>query len=284
VKPASTRLTGPIGALLLSAALAGAPALTHAHSLGGGGGHFSGGGHVSGGHVGGGGHFGGGGHVGGGHLAGGGHFMGGGHAPSGHFAAAPPALGGHMLPRPVVGPHSAGVAAHLYHTPARGGFNSVSTMHAWTAPRFWGGGYWNGAFWPRVYFNVGFAWFLPVIPYGYATYWWGGVPYYYWNDLYYTWSPYDNGYVVTDPPPVAGTDSDAPAAGYESAAGSADVYIYPRNGQSDEQTQTDRYECHSWAAGQSGYDPTRPAQQPSGRAGYRRAMVACLEARGYSAR
>jgi hypothetical protein len=156
-------------------------------------------------------------------------------------------------------------------------------MHAWTAPHYWGGGYWNGVFWPHVYFNVGFAWFLPVLPFGYSTFWWGGAPYYYWNDLYYTWSPYDNGYVVTDPPPAAGTDA-APAAGYEDAAGSADVYIYPRSGQSDEQMQTDRYECHSWAASQSGFDPTRPAQQPAGRANYRRAMIACLEARGYSAR
>ena len=35
----------------------------------------------------------------------------------------------------------------------------------------------------------GWAWYLPVLPLGYATFWWGGVPYYYWNSLYYTWSP-----------------------------------------------------------------------------------------------
>ena len=158
-------------------------------------------------------------------------------------------------------------------------------MHTWTAPHYWGGGYWNGVFWPRVWCcSVGFAWFLPVLPYGYTTFWWGGVPYYYWNNVYYGWSPDDNGYVVTDPPPVAGTDSTDSTGAYSDFAGGADVYLYPRNGQSDEQTQTDRYECHSWAVSQSGYDPTRPSQHPSGKANYRRAMIACLDGRGYSAR
>ena len=69
-----------------------------------------------------------------------------------------------------------------------------------------------------------------------------------------------------------------------SAGGSAaDLYVYPRNGQTEQQTQNDRYECHSWAVGQSGFDPTRP-QQTGNADDYRRAMVACLDARGYSAR
>jgi hypothetical protein len=49
-------------------------------------------------------------------------------------------------------------------------------------------------------------------------------------------------------------------------SGAAQVFVYPRNGQNDAQTQSDRYECHRWAVSQSGYDPTRPAQQPSGSA------------------
>jgi hypothetical protein len=117
---------------------------------------------------------------------------------------------------------------------------------------------------------------------------------------------------VTDPPPVesdGGTSSDysgasadysgassgdpnapapppaepAPAASAPYVAGSGDVYLYPRNGQSDAQAQNDRYECHSWAVNQTGFDPTRPSQQGTA-AGYRRAMIACLDARGYSAR
>ncbi|MGH3576601.1 MAG: hypothetical protein ACRDU0_03470, partial [Mycobacterium sp.] len=159
--------------------------------------------------------------------------------------------------------------------------------------RSWGGGYWRGGFWPRCYFNPGFAWFLPILPFGYATFWWAGAPYYYWNDLYYTWSPPDDGYVVTEPPPVAGTvadtydDSSADAQagdGAQSGGASPDVYLYPRNGQTDQQMSNDRYECHSWAVGQTGFDPTRGTQQSGNVADYRRAMIACLDARGYSAR
>ena len=43
------------------------------------------------------------------------------------------------------------------------------------------------------------------------------------------------------------------------ATGSAQgVYVYPKAGQSQQQQQTDSGECHGWAVGQSGYDPTRP--------------------------
>ena len=79
------------------------------------------------------------------------------------------------------------------------------------------------------------------------------------------------------PPPVS--------AGPPGSAGGAagEVYVYPRNGQTEQQTSTDKYECHSWAVNQSGYDPTRAAQSGAV-ADYRRAMIACLDGRGYSAR
>lgn len=38
------------------------------------------------------------------------------------------------------------------------------------------------------------------------------------------------------------------------------LYVYPSKGQSQEQLDRDRYECHRWAKQQTGYDPTRPAQ------------------------
>jgi opacity protein-like surface antigen len=69
---------------------------------------------------------------------------------------------------------------------------------------------------------------------------------------------------------------------------SAGLSTTPNNGQSPKQQATDRYECHSWASGQTGFDPTRlgsgvAAGEYSERlAEYRRAMTACLEARGYS--
>jgi uncharacterized protein YcfJ len=35
------------------------------------------------------------------------------------------------------------------------------------------------------------------------------------------------------------------------------VFVYPANGQSPEQTDRDRYECHVWAVQQTGVDPSR---------------------------
>ena len=37
-----------------------------------------------------------------------------------------------------------------------------------------------------------------------------------------------------------------------------DIYVYPAKGQSQEQQDRDRYECHSWAVKQTGFDPSRP--------------------------
>jgi hypothetical protein len=37
-----------------------------------------------------------------------------------------------------------------------------------------------------------------------------------------------------------------------------DIYMYPAKGQSQEQQDRDRYECHSWAVKQTGFDPSRP--------------------------
>jgi hypothetical protein len=262
------KFTGVLAATILAA---GMPALASAQH--GGGGHGGGGAHV-----GGGGHFSGGaravGHVGGAYHYGGAYSAGfhGGYARGGY-------AGGHAYVRPAAGYRFYG--GHPY----------------------WGGGYWRGGYWPRAYYGWGFPWFLPVLPGLYATYWWGGIPYYYANDVYYTWSPSDNGYVVTDPPPAIGNgsadagapapDDGAPPPGNEgqAAPGPAsgpgpavgDVYMYPRNGQTEQQQGTDRYECHKWATAQSGFDPTR-AQAGASPDSYRRAMIACLDARGYSAR
>jgi len=42
-----------------------------------------------------------------------------------------------------------------------------------------------------------------------------------------------------------------------------EVIAYPKNGQTQEQFQMDQYQCHQWAKGQTGVDPTQPAQQPA---------------------
>jgi len=195
--------------------------------------------------------------------------------------------------------------------------------------RFWGGGYWGGRFWPGVRYGAGFAWFLPVLPFGYATYYWGGNPYYYYDGGYYSWDPDYNGYVATDPPPVAdGSGSDQPPPSDEGSqsqqsydmqpqtyapppanpnsmatpppaqpvaapanpgprnfsGGVSDIVAYPRNGQSEQQTSTDKFECHKWSVSQTGFDPTRSINLEGTAADYRRAMGACMDARGYTVR
>ncbi len=37
----------------------------------------------------------------------------------------------------------------------------------------------------------------------------------------------------------------------------ADLFIYPKQGQSQKQQDRDKFECHSWAVSQSGFDPMR---------------------------
>lgn len=43
----------------------------------------------------------------------------------------------------------------------------------------------------------------------------------------------------------------------------AEVIAYPKKGQSQEQFEKDQFECHKWAKGQTGVDPTQ-AQQAAG--------------------
>ncbi len=40
------------------------------------------------------------------------------------------------------------------------------------------------------------------------------------------------------------------------------IFVYPSNGQSPEQTDRDRYECHVWAVQQTGVDPSRADASP----------------------
>ena len=121
---------------------------------------------------------------------------------------------------------------------------------------------------------------VPVLPPFYTTIWVGGLPYYYAGGVYYVWRPEERAYMVTNPPPESEV--------IEEQTAPKQLFIYPKNGQSEEQQATDRYECHRWSADQTGFDPTRPGgnvspeRNASKRADYQRAMKACLEARGYS--
>ena len=161
-----------------------------------------------------------------------------------------------------------------------GGGRYYYSAGVWYAPR--------GPGWVVIGPPVGV--FVPILPVGYTTVYFGGVPYYYANDAYYQWVPDQNQYEVVTPP---GDDNAAqlqppPAAAPPPAQGGDDFFVYPKNGQPDDLQAKDKFECHKWASQQSGFDPTLsgggvPADQnASARSQYNRAITACLEGRGYS--
>ncbi len=125
---------------------------------------------------------------------------------------------------------------------------------------------------------------ISVLPPYYSTVWFGGVPYYYADNVYYTWDPTQNGYQVVAPPEGADQPAAAPA---DAAPAQQDLIVYPKNGQSADQQAADKYECYSWARGQTGFDPTQPnggvadGNPDQARSNYDRADSACLSARGY---
>jgi hypothetical protein len=151
----------------------------------------------------------------------------------------------------------------------------------------------------RDYFYLGGVWYLPsgprfsvvmppigivvpILPPFYTTLWFGGVPYYYANDVYYTWRPDLNGYQVVDPPEEKTSSQTTYLAD--------ELFVYPKQGQSKQQQADDRYACHRWAVDQTEYDPTQPPEGISAallsqkRENYRRATKTCLEGKGYSVR
>jgi hypothetical protein len=121
---------------------------------------------------------------------------------------------------------------------------------------------------------------IPILPRSYRTVWYGDDPYYYAGGAYYRWHPAERGYIVVNPP----EDVDA----HEEPEVPDELFVYPSAGQTKAQQATDRYECHRWAADESGFDPTRagggvPAEENyARRSNYNRATKACLEAREYS--
>lgn len=86
-------------------------------------------------------------------------------------------------------------------------------------------------------------------------------------------------------PYYPGTPAPAPApAPSQAAQGALKLYVYPAAGQSEAQIADDRYQCHTWASGQSGYDPTLGAGSRDEAEGYTRAFTACMEGRNYVVR
>lgn len=158
------------------------------------------------------------------------------------------------------------------------------TVHHHGSPYYYHGGSWYRPYGARFVvvappYGIG----VSVLPPYYSTLWYGGSPYYYADSVYYAYRPERREYVVTEPPPEARPEP-------QPDKGSDEIFVYPREGQSEEQQATDRYECHRWAADRTGFDPTRPAgnvaetDMTSKRVDYRRAESACLEGRGYTVR
>jgi hypothetical protein len=168
----------------------------------------------------------------------------------------------------------------------------VEVVHG-GAHYYYYGGAWYAPHGPRfVVVAAPVGVFVPVLPAFYTTLWVAGLPYYYANDTYYVYRGADQGYEVVDAPDQGAVSTQDPggdppppgATGGPGPAAAPDVFIYPKNGQSQEQQSRDRYECHRWASGETGFDPSEPGggDGRGSRADYNRALTACLEGRGYS--
>jgi len=211
--------------------------------------------------------------------------------------------GGNALAGPVGGGHGAvgGHAAIGGHAAVGGGFRGGfrggyygGYRGGWAGRPYYG---WRGYYGGRAGWGccgwgwpwVGLGLYVPVLPVGYSTGWWGDVPYYYASNYYYVWDSGAGQYQAVEPPQGVSGPADSSGARSPSTQSDTwtDLYAYPKAGQSTEQQARDRDECHKWAVAQSGFDPAQPTHDTQGqwaarREGYLRAEGACLEARNYS--
>lgn len=157
-----------------------------------------------------------------------------------------------------------------------GGYGGWRGGYGWRSGYGWRGGYWGP--WGFGWAGLGLGLYFATLPYYYSTYWWGGVPYYYSDNTYYRWNAGVGQYETVAPPPELQNESGA------ASTGPSELIAYPKDGQSEEQLGKDKFECHQWAVGQTGFDPTQPGggSAPGNRSNYLRAQAACLEGRGYS--
>ncbi len=168
---------------------------------------------------------------------------------------------------------------HDHYYPARG-----YAMHA--LPRgsisvLYGGGqfYFHGGVWFRPARGrfivsvppVGIV--VPMLPPAYTTLWIRAVPYYYANGVYYV-TTLGQGYTVVAPPPGAETAQAVPRPVLPGNL--PDQVIYPKNGQSANQMESDRQDCNRWAESQPG--------STSDASVFQRGIAACMEGRGYTVR
>ena len=90
---------------------------------------------------------------------------------------------------------------------------------------------------------------------------------------------------VTEPTPATTAPAPVPAPVVRTVPAGDGLFVYPRQKQSDLKAADDRHACDLWAQQQTGYDFERPGQSnPDLFDNFQRAVIACLDARGYSAR
>ena len=141
--------------------------------------------------------------------------------------------------------------------------------------------YYSGTFY-RPYGSVYVVVNAPVgamvtsLPPGYIAFILGDTTYYFVNDTYYVWDQTRDGFVVVAKPEGAESAMEKATQGR--------LYVYPNEGQSEEQQAKDRYACHLWAVSESDVDPTLEDQvfTDKQQSDYKRAITACLEGRGYT--
>jgi hypothetical protein len=131
----------------------------------------------------------------------------------------------------------------------------VRYLPPWYSTFFFGGAtyyYGAGLFYRPAY--PGFVVVAPpvglvvdVLPPGYTVLYFNGRPFYHANSTYYVRDAARDLYVVVPAPEAA---AEAPADG-------GDIYVYPNEGQDEDQQARDRYECHLWAVDETGFDPSR---------------------------
>lgn len=132
----------------------------------------------------------------------------------------------------------------------------------------------NGYSFNLVNGNIGS--YIYSLPFGYRTLTIGNYPYYYANRNYYIRDNVRKVYLRVDNPYKVGKASEeiVDSSGYQ------ELFVYPNEGQNEEQINQDKYECHLWAVEQTGFDPS--LGKPGKIQDYQRAQGACLEGRGYT--
>ncbi|HVY66467.1 MAG TPA: hypothetical protein VHH11_16725 [Gammaproteobacteria bacterium] len=115
---------------------------------------------------------------------------------------------------------------------------------------------------PRPHVSFGYSYGYPFYPWGYYDPWYSPF-----------WGP-SVGLGVR-------IDRSQPRADQKAPPQALKLYVYPSAGQTEQQMNDDRYQCHVWAVDQSGYDPTLGTRGRADADGYTRAFTACMEGRNY---